>query len=60
MDTEFERSGGRELTRRQNARLRRNLTDYREWIWYVNGNGCSVTPSKSVRSAVYLAAADIF
>jgi putative protease len=45
MDTEFERTGGRELTRRQNARLRRNLTDYREWIWYVNGNGCGSTPN---------------
>ena len=43
MDTDFERSGGRELTRRQNSRLRRNLTDYREWIWYVNGNGCTST-----------------
>ena len=45
MDTEFERSGDRELTRRQNSRLRRNLTDYREWIWYVNGNGCGSTPN---------------
>jgi U32 family peptidase len=45
MDTDFERSGGRELTRRQNSRLRRNLTDYREWIWYVNGNGCGTTSS---------------
>jgi len=45
MDTEFERTGGRELTRRQNSRLRRNLTDYREWIWYVNGNGCGSTPA---------------
>ena len=45
MDTDFERSGGRELTRRQNSRLRRNLTDYREWIWYVNGNGCGSTPN---------------
>lgn len=45
MDTEFERTGNREITRRQNARLRRNLTDYREWIWYVNGNGCGTTPN---------------
>jgi len=45
MDTDFERSGGRDLSRRQNSRLRRNLTDYREWIWYVNGNGCGSTSS---------------
>ncbi len=43
METKFEWVG-RELTNRRHNWLRRNLTDYREWVWYVNGNGCSVTP----------------
>lgn len=43
MDTQFEWAGKSFTTRRQNW-LRRNLTDYREWVWYVNGNGCGVTP----------------
>ncbi len=42
METKFEWAGARFTTRRQNW-LRRNLTDYREWVWYVNGNGCGVT-----------------
>jgi len=45
MDAEFEGSRGRTLTHRQNVRLRRNLADYRRWIWYVNGNGCGATAS---------------
>ena len=43
MDTKFEWAGRSFTTRRQNW-LRRNLTDYREWVWYVNGNGCGATP----------------
>lgn len=43
MDTRFEWAGRSFTTRRHNW-LRANLTDYREWVWYVNGNGCSVTP----------------
>jgi putative protease len=43
METKFEWAGRRFTTRRENW-LRRNLTDYREWVWYVNGNGCGVTP----------------
>lgn len=42
METKFEWAGARFTTRRQNW-LRRNLTDYRQWVWYVNGNGCGVT-----------------
>jgi putative protease len=42
METKFEWAGRSFTTRRQNW-LRRNLTDYREWVWYVNGNGCGVT-----------------
>jgi len=42
METTFEWAGPRFTGRRENW-LRRNLTDYREWVWYVNGNGCSVT-----------------
>jgi putative protease len=45
MDAEFEASRGRRLSYRQASRLRKNLTDYREWIWYVNGNGCGATPA---------------
>lgn len=43
MDTEFEGNRGRALTYRQTVRLRKNLSDYRRWIWYVNGNGCGTT-----------------
>ena len=43
METRFEWAGARFTSRRHNW-LRANLTDYREWVWYVNGNGCSVTP----------------
>ena len=45
MATEFEGNQVRGLTHRQTARLRKNLADYRRWIWYVNGNGCGATPS---------------
>jgi len=45
MQTEFEASGGRSLSLRQNRRFGRNLRDYREWVWYINGNGCGTTPS---------------
>jgi len=45
MEAEFEGNRGRRLTFRQTVRLRRNLSHYREWVWYVNGNGCSVTPN---------------
>ncbi|PYP88090.1 MAG: peptidase U32 [Blastocatellia bacterium AA13] len=45
MRTEFEASGGRTLSLRQNRRFGRNLRDYREWVWYINGNGCGATPS---------------
>ena len=43
METKFEWAG-RSFTERRHNWLRRNLTDYREWVWYVNGNGCGVTP----------------
>jgi putative protease len=43
METKFEWAG-QNLTSRRHNWLRRNLTDYREWVWYVNSNGCSVTP----------------
>ena len=43
METNFEWVG-RNLTNRRQKWLRNNLTDYREWVWYVNGNGCGVTP----------------
>src|SRR5215470_19100191 len=43
METKFEWAGSSFTARRQNW-LRRNLTDYREWVWYVNGNGCGATP----------------
>ncbi len=42
MKTEFEWHGGYFSTRRR-AWLRRNLEDYREWVWYLNGNGCGST-----------------
>lgn len=45
MQTEFEAKGGRSLSYRQMKRLVKNLADYREWIWYVNGNGCGATPA---------------
>lgn len=43
MRAEFE-WGGPRLTSRRESWLRRNLADYREWVWYLNGNGCSSTP----------------
>jgi len=43
MRADFDWNGPR-LTGRREAWLRRNLADYREWIWYLNGNGCSSTP----------------
>lgn len=43
MQTDFEWRGSYFSARRQ-AWLRRNLEDYREWVWYLNGNGCSSTP----------------
>ncbi|HEV8147733.1 MAG TPA: U32 family peptidase [Bryobacteraceae bacterium] len=43
MDTQFEWNGPRFTARRENW-LRRNLADYRDWVWYVNGNGCGATP----------------
>jgi putative protease len=43
METKFEWTG-RVLTERRHNWLRRNLTDYREWVWYLNGNGCGATP----------------
>jgi putative protease len=45
MDTEFEGAHNADLSYRQTARLKRNLADYREWIWYVNGNGCGSAPN---------------
>jgi U32 family peptidase len=35
---------GRIFTSRRERWLRRNLADYREWVWYLNGNGCGSTP----------------
>jgi len=43
MQAEFEWDGPIFTTRRQRW-LQRNLADYREWVWYLNGNGCSSTP----------------
>src|SRR5207245_5466076 len=43
METKFEWTG-RVFSNRRHNWLRRNLTDYREWVWYVNGNGCGATP----------------
>jgi putative protease len=45
MDTEFEGAHNADLSYRQTARLKRNMADYREWIWYVNGNGCGSAPN---------------
>jgi putative protease len=42
MQADFEWDGPIFTTRRRNW-LRKNLADYREWVWYVNGNGCSST-----------------
>jgi putative protease len=43
MRAEFEWDGPVFTARRQNW-LARNLADYREWVWYLNGNGCGSTP----------------
>ncbi|MCU1275433.1 MAG: hypothetical protein JWO48_2864 [Bryobacterales bacterium] len=42
MRAEFEWDG-RMFTSRRERWLRRNLEDYREWVWYLNGNGCGAT-----------------
>lgn len=42
MRAEFE-WGGPRLTSRREKWLQRNLADYREWVWYLNGNGCGST-----------------
>jgi putative protease len=42
MDTRFEWNGSR-FTARREKWLRHNLADYRDWVWYVNGNGCGAT-----------------
>jgi putative protease len=43
MQATFEWHGPVFTARRRNW-LTRNLTDYREWVWYLNGNGCGSTP----------------
>jgi putative protease len=43
MQAGFEWDGPVFTSRRRNW-LMRNLTDYREWVWYLNGNGCGSTP----------------
>jgi putative protease len=43
METSFEWNGPR-FTDRREKWLKRNLADYRDWVWYVNGNGCGATP----------------
>ena len=43
MQAAFEWDGPVFTMRRRNW-LMRNLTDYREWVWYLNGNGCGSTP----------------
>lgn len=43
METRFEWNGAR-FTDRREKWLKRNLADYRDWVWYVNGNGCGATP----------------
>jgi putative protease len=43
MKAGFQWSGPR-FTARRERWLRQNLADYREWVWYVNGNGCGATP----------------
>ncbi|HKX00760.1 MAG TPA: U32 family peptidase [Bryobacteraceae bacterium] len=42
MRADFEWSG-RMFTSRRERWLRGNLSDYREWVWYLNGNGCGAT-----------------
>jgi len=42
MQADFSWEGPR-FTARRERWLRQNLTDYREWVWYVNGNGCGAT-----------------
>ena len=42
MEAEFEWNGPFYSGRRQKW-LTKNLADYREWVWYVNGNGCGST-----------------
>lgn len=43
MDASFEWQGRHYSARRKNWLLQ-NLSAYREWVWYVNGNGCGSTP----------------
>ncbi len=43
MQAEFEWHAPRFTSRRRNW-LRRNLADYRRWVWYLNGSGCGATP----------------
>ncbi len=43
MQADFEWNGPLFTSRREKW-LRRNLADYREWVWYLNGNGCGSTP----------------
>jgi len=43
MQYDFEWNG-RHFSKRRRAWLSQNLTDFREFVWYLNGNGCSVTP----------------
>ncbi len=43
MQADFEWYGPLFTARRQRW-LRANLADYREWVFYLNGNGCSSTP----------------
>jgi putative protease len=42
MEANFQWDGPR-FTARRERWLRNNLADYRDWIWYVNGNGCGAT-----------------
>src|SRR5262245_31615782 len=42
MEANFEWAG-RVFTARRHNWLRRNLADYREWVWYGVGNGCGET-----------------
>lgn len=39
MNAEFDWHG-RYFSSRRDRWLRQNLADYREWVWYLNGNGC--------------------
>jgi len=43
MEADFEWHAPVFTNRRRNW-LKRNLADYREWVWYLNGNGCGATP----------------